>query len=164
MFYIASLRWSVSVNGTLQVHVTCVPVVTKEGAFGKLSQAISSHVPVSQIWAAFQVTYCNAALNVGVLPAWHAHCAYSWESFPLAVIAGLCPLSRVPARTMTWKAKWDRVPLLYPLHLGWATESVLRVSCLIVLRIAESVDYPHMLRESMPCLKAVCIAPDSLYL
>lgn len=83
-----------------------------------VSQAIWSHVPASQIWAAFQVTYCNAALHVGMLPAWHACCACSWEGFPLAGIAGLCPRSWVPARTMTWKAKWDKLPLLHPLHLG----------------------------------------------
>lgn len=129
-----------------------------------VSQAILSHVPMSPIWAAFQVTYCNAALNVGVLPAQHVHCDYSWESFHLAVIAGLCSYSWVPAWTVTWKAKSEKPPVLYPLHLAWATKSVSRVSCLMVLRTAESVDYPHVLRESTPCLKAVCIAPDSLYL
>lgn len=41
---------------------------------------------------------------------------------------------------------------------------VLPVSCLVVLRIGESADYLHMLRERTPGLNAVCIAPDSMYL
>lgn len=48
--------------------------------------------------------------------------------------------------------------------LGWVTELVLPVSCLIVLRTGESADYLHMLRESAPGLNAVCIALDSMYL
>lgn len=126
------------------------------------SQAILSHVPVSQIWPSCQVTYCNAALNVGLLPARHAHCACSWGSFPPAVIAGLCLYSSASSdRDLKGKVRQTTPPLSFT---PWLSNRISFASHVWSCWEQLSVDYVHMLRESMPCLKAHCIAPDSLYL